>query len=179
VDRVNDIGAQVHGTSLNVSHSSGNLWPGLNESKGYLSLLILAVDAGMDDPRRLGRQGRRARPTVVAHRSRPLPVLRSTKHDEVFIYGIEATRGTRLAHLGLMAGDDGGQRRRRPLLLSSGQCAMAPRVLWAPKSVSGSGNCSPNSRHLSIAARIGGRRRATTVARVLGLGVLRVNVWAI
>jgi hypothetical protein len=46
-------------TSLNVSRSSGDLWPGLNEPKGYSSLLILAVDDGMEDPRWLSRQGRR------------------------------------------------------------------------------------------------------------------------
>jgi hypothetical protein len=34
-----------------VSHSSGDLRPGLNEPKGYSALLILVVDAGMDDPR--------------------------------------------------------------------------------------------------------------------------------
>jgi hypothetical protein len=51
VDRVHDVGARVHGTSLNVSHSSGDLRPGLNELKGYSALLILVVDAGMDDPR--------------------------------------------------------------------------------------------------------------------------------
>jgi hypothetical protein len=44
---------------------------------------------------------------VVAYRSRPLSALRSTKHDEVFTYDIGATRGTHLAHLGLMAGDGG------------------------------------------------------------------------
>jgi hypothetical protein len=55
VERVHDVGARVHGTSLNVSHSSSDLRPGLNEPKGYSALLILAVDAGMDDPRRLSR----------------------------------------------------------------------------------------------------------------------------
>jgi hypothetical protein len=58
VDRVHDVGAWVHMTSLNVSCSSSDLRPGLNESKGYSALLILAVDAGMDDPWQLGRQGR-------------------------------------------------------------------------------------------------------------------------
>jgi hypothetical protein len=48
VDRVHNATARVHGTSLNVSHSSGDLWPGLNEPKGYPALLILAVDVGMD-----------------------------------------------------------------------------------------------------------------------------------
>jgi hypothetical protein len=108
VDRAQDVGARVHRTSVNVSHSSGDMWLGLNELKGYLALLILVIDGGMDDPWRLGRQGRRARPMAVAHRSKPLPALRSTKHDKVFTYGIGATRGTRLAHLGLTAGDGGG-----------------------------------------------------------------------
>jgi hypothetical protein len=36
-----------------VSRSSGDLRLGLNEPKGYLALLILAVDAGMDGPQRL------------------------------------------------------------------------------------------------------------------------------
>jgi hypothetical protein len=51
MDRVHDIGARVHETSLNVSHSSGDLRPALNEPKGYSALLTLAVDVGMDDPR--------------------------------------------------------------------------------------------------------------------------------
>jgi hypothetical protein len=46
-----------------------------------------------------------------------------------------------------------------------------PRVLYAPNSASGGGDCSPNSWRPSIAARIDGRWHATTVARVLGLGV--------
>jgi hypothetical protein len=54
VDRVHDVGARVHGTSLNVSCSSGDLRPGLNEPKGYSALVILVVDARMDNPRRLG-----------------------------------------------------------------------------------------------------------------------------
>jgi hypothetical protein len=58
LDRVHDVGAWVHGTSLNMSRSSGDLRPGLNEPKGYLALLILVVYAGMDGPRWLGRQGR-------------------------------------------------------------------------------------------------------------------------
>jgi hypothetical protein len=58
VDRVHDVGARVHETSLNMSRSSGDLRPGLNEPKGYSTLLILVIDAGMDDPRRLGWQGR-------------------------------------------------------------------------------------------------------------------------
>jgi hypothetical protein len=57
VDRVHDVSAWVHGTSSNVSRSSGDLRPGLNEPKGYSALLILVVDAGMDDPWWLSRQG--------------------------------------------------------------------------------------------------------------------------
>jgi hypothetical protein len=59
VDRVHSTGARVHMTSLNVSCSSGDLRPGLNELKGYPSLLILAVDAGMDGQQQLSWQGRR------------------------------------------------------------------------------------------------------------------------
>jgi hypothetical protein len=81
VDRVHSAGAQVHGTLLNVSHSSGDLRPGLNEPKRYPTFLILDIDAGMDGPRRLGRSGRNVWPGVVAQRSRPLPVLRCTNHD--------------------------------------------------------------------------------------------------
>jgi hypothetical protein len=61
VDRIHDAGEWVHGTSLNVSRSSGDLQPGLNEPKGYPALLILATDTEMDDPQRLGWQGRRER----------------------------------------------------------------------------------------------------------------------
>jgi hypothetical protein len=57
VDRAHAISARVHGTSLNVSRSSGDLRLGLNESKGYSYLLILVIDAGMDDPWWLDRQG--------------------------------------------------------------------------------------------------------------------------
>jgi hypothetical protein len=46
VDRVHGAGVRVHGTSLNVSHSSSDLRPGLNEPNRYPSLLILAVDTG-------------------------------------------------------------------------------------------------------------------------------------
>jgi hypothetical protein len=46
------------------------------------------------------------------------------------------------------------------------QRAVAPSVLWAPKSVSGDNDCSPNSWRTSIAVRIDGRQRAMTVARV-------------
>jgi hypothetical protein len=50
VDRAQDVGARVRRTSVNVSHPSGDMWLGLNELKGYLALLILVIDAGMDDP---------------------------------------------------------------------------------------------------------------------------------
>jgi hypothetical protein len=66
----------------------------------------------MDGSWRLGRQGRRARPAAAAHRSKPLPVLRVTKLDKVFTYGIVATKGSRFAHHG-MAVDGGGSWRRR------------------------------------------------------------------
>jgi hypothetical protein len=62
----------------------------------------------MTRPVRAARSRSRTRPVAAAHRSRPLSVLRSTKHDKVFTYDIGATRGTRLAHLGLTVGDDGG-----------------------------------------------------------------------
>jgi hypothetical protein len=89
VDRVHGIGAWVHVTSLNMSHSSDDLWPGLNEPKGYPALLTLAVDAGMDSPRWLDRQGRRDRGGApglwrqlaeVGHyrRSGPLNTMRSS-----------------------------------------------------------------------------------------------------
>jgi hypothetical protein len=58
VERVHGASARAHRTSVNVSHSSGNLCLGLNEPKGYPALLILAVDAGMDGPQRLGWQAR-------------------------------------------------------------------------------------------------------------------------
>jgi hypothetical protein len=89
VDQVHGVGARVHGTSLNVSHSFGNLRPGLNEPKGYPNLLILVVDAGMDDPWWLHRQGwrdcggtpglRRRLPGVGCYRrSGPLNMRRSS-----------------------------------------------------------------------------------------------------
>jgi hypothetical protein len=58
-------------------------------------------------PAGAARPRRRARPAAVAHRCRSLPALWPTKLDTVFTYSIGATRGTRLAHLGLTAGDDG------------------------------------------------------------------------
>jgi hypothetical protein len=68
VDQVHDISAWVHGTSLNVSRSSDDLRPGLNEPKGYLALQILAIDDGMDDPRLLGWLGRHDRGGVPSPR---------------------------------------------------------------------------------------------------------------
>jgi hypothetical protein len=59
--------------------------------------------------RRSGR--RRNRPTVAAHRSKPLPVPQSNKLDKVFTYDIMAMRGTRFANLGMIA-DGGGNWRR-------------------------------------------------------------------
>jgi hypothetical protein len=65
---------------------------------------------------------------AATHRSKPLPTLRSTKHDKVFTYGIGATRGTRFAHLGTAAGGGGGWRRRRfgPSLASMSASSGAP-----------------------------------------------------
>jgi hypothetical protein len=63
--------------------------------------LVATRPVGAARPRRC------TQPAVVAHWSRLLPALRSTKHDKVFTYGIRVTPGTHLAHLGLTAGDDG------------------------------------------------------------------------
>jgi hypothetical protein len=54
---------------------------------------------------------RRNRPTVAAHRSKPLPALWFTKLDKVFTYGIVVTRGSLFAHLGMAADGVGGWRR--------------------------------------------------------------------
>jgi hypothetical protein len=54
------------------------------------------------------RLWQRARPAAMAHRSRPLSALWSTKHNEVFTYDIGAMWGTQLAQLVLTAGDGGG-----------------------------------------------------------------------
>jgi hypothetical protein len=78
----------------------------LKKCEGVSDNLIVAINVGMDGSWRLGRQGRRAWPAAVAHRSKSLPALRSTKLDKVFTYGIVAMRGTRFAHLGMTA--DGG-----------------------------------------------------------------------
>jgi hypothetical protein len=59
--------------------------------------------------RRFGQ--RHNRPAVAAHQSKPLPVLRFTKLDRVFTYGIMATRGSRFTHLGMAADGGGGWRR--------------------------------------------------------------------
>jgi hypothetical protein len=56
------------------------------------------------------RSWRRAWPTAVAHQSKPLPALQSTKLDKVFTYDIMATRGTRFTHVGTAADDGGGWR---------------------------------------------------------------------
>jgi hypothetical protein len=94
----------------------------------------VAVNVGMDGSRRLGRQGRHdrgdsagrggaitvtrstgaarswqhARPMAMAHRSKPLSALQSTKLDKVFTYGIVVTRGTRFAHHGMVEERGGG-----------------------------------------------------------------------
>jgi hypothetical protein len=51
--------------------------------------------------------GRGGATAAVARQSRPLPALRSTKNNKVFTYDIGVTRGTRLALLGMTAGDGG------------------------------------------------------------------------
>jgi hypothetical protein len=61
----------------------------------------------MTQPAGAGRPWRHAQPVTAAHWSRPLLTLQSTKHDEIFTYGIGATQGTSLTHLGLTAGDNG------------------------------------------------------------------------
>jgi hypothetical protein len=58
-------------------------------------------------PAGAARSRQRTQPVAVAHRSKPLPALRSTKLDKVFTYGTVATRGTRFARLGT-AVDGGG-----------------------------------------------------------------------
>jgi hypothetical protein len=77
----------------------------------------------MTRPAKATRPWRCAKPAVVARRSRLLPALRSTKHNEVFTYGIGAMRGTRL--LGSTCGGSKiGERRRRllPELMASFDC---------------------------------------------------------
>jgi hypothetical protein len=51
-------------------------------------------------PAGVARSWWRARPAAAAHRSKPLPALRSTKLNKVFTSGIMATRGTRFVTLG-------------------------------------------------------------------------------
>jgi hypothetical protein len=46
--------------------------------------------------------------TTSVHRSWPYTVLRTLVFDEDFTYGIEAMWQTYFAHLGMMAGNDGG-----------------------------------------------------------------------
>jgi hypothetical protein len=133
VDRVHSAGAQVHGTLLNVSHSSGDLRPGLNEPKRYPAFLILDIDAGMDGPWRLGRPGRNARPGAVAQRSRPLPVLRCTNHDGGKGKTERGSRGCspRVAK-GSARGGCGLGRLLRAWVMTVAQCGgpSAPRRRW-------------------------------------------------
>jgi hypothetical protein len=56
-------------------------------------------------------EGRRIRPTAMAHQSEALPVLWFTKLDKVFTYGIMAMRRSRFTHLGMAADGSGGWRR--------------------------------------------------------------------
>jgi hypothetical protein len=62
----------------------------------------------MTRPAGVARSQRRAQPTAVARRSKSLPVLRSNKLDKVFTYGIMATWGTHLSHLGTAVDGGGG-----------------------------------------------------------------------
>jgi hypothetical protein len=163
-----------------MSRSSGDLWPGLNEPKGYSALLILVVDAGMDDPRRLGRQGRcdhdgapgqRWQLTKVGRywRSSPLNIIRcsptaSGQRGELVLLTLRSQRAT-------VATSDGGAPCSSPRV----------NVRWLQgfsgyKLASVGSDCSPNLWRPSTVARIGGRLRATMVARVLALGVLRVKI---
>jgi hypothetical protein len=97
--------------------------------EGVSDNLIVAVNAGMDGSRRLGRQGRRTRPAAAAHRSKPLPVLRFTKLNKVFSYGIMATRGSRFAHIGMAADGGGGWRWRGDLTQAQCRWRLAPGLL--------------------------------------------------
>jgi hypothetical protein len=163
VDQVHDVGARVHVTSLNVRCSSGDLRPGLNESKGYSALLILVVDTGMDDPQRwLTGVGR-------YHRSSPLNTMRcsptaSGRRGELVLHTL-GWRG-RLAmevHLAPLLGST--------CVGSKGSLGSKIGERWRRLLLElvASFNCGEN----------GGRRRATTVARVLGLGILWVKIRAI
>jgi hypothetical protein len=78
-------------------------------------------------PAGAARPRQHARPAAAARQSRPVPALRSTKHNEVFTYGIGVTWGTRLAHHGLTAGSGGGWR-RWPLFLEVGRRRGRPSV---------------------------------------------------
>jgi hypothetical protein len=102
-------GTWVHGLSLNESCRLVDQWLRLKKREGVSDNLIVAINAGMDGSRRLGRQGWHARPAAVAHRSKPLLALWSTKLDKVITYGIVAMLGTQFTHLG-MAADSGGGR---------------------------------------------------------------------
>jgi hypothetical protein len=54
-------GALVHGLTLNESRRLAGLWPRIKKCKGVLDNLIVAINVGMDDSRRLSRQGWRDR----------------------------------------------------------------------------------------------------------------------
>jgi hypothetical protein len=75
------------------------------------------------------RSWRRAWPTVVAHQSKPLPALQSTKLDKVFTYDIVVTWGTRFTHVGTAADDGGGWWRRGSLVGFGHQRRQAPVLL--------------------------------------------------
>jgi hypothetical protein len=106
VDQVHGIDARVHGMSFNMSRSSSDLRPGLNDLKGYPALLILAIDAGMDDPRQLGRQGRHDCGDAPGTQRRLVRVgsYQCSSPQNT----MRSSPTAHLAHHGLTAGDGGG-----------------------------------------------------------------------
>jgi hypothetical protein len=105
---------------------------------------------------------------VIYFRSCSHTALHTSVFNEVPTYGIMATCQTYLAHLGVTAAGDGGWRWWHALLLSSGRCGAAPRVLQALKSAGDDGECSLNSWQPSIAVRIG-RESSSRWCRVCDL----------
>jgi hypothetical protein len=137
---------RVHGTSINVSHSSGDLRQGLNEPKWYPALLILAVDAGMDDPRRLGRQRRRDRGGMPGPRLRIAGVGRYRRAG-----GRNTTRKKakqRGDHGGAHLGQQTAQRAAVVALSGSGDGGCSMRRSSGSKKTTGSfvATCSSSSR---------------------------------
>jgi hypothetical protein len=66
----------------------------------------------------------------MARWSKPLPVLRFTKLNEVFTCGIVAMRGTRFAYLGMVVHSGGGWRRREGSVSFGRRRRQAPVLLW-------------------------------------------------